>query len=158
MINKIDRGIMELQVSGEEMYQKFLRVIENANITISTYECDDMPPQTVDPTEGTVAFGAALFGWAFTLTKFARIYSEKFNISKDILTKKLWGDNYYDPEIKQWITSNASASGNKLERGFVQFIMNPIIKLVRNIMENNKPVVFKILEHLCIQLTNEEKE
>ena len=25
-------------------------------------------------------------------------------------------------------------------------------------MENNKPVVFKILEHLCIQLTNEEKE
>jgi elongation factor 2 len=119
MINKIDRGIMELQVSGEAMYQKFLRVIENANITISTYECEDMPPQTVDPTEGTVAFGAALFGWAFTLTKFARIYSEKFNISKDILTKKLWGDNYYDPEIKQWITSRTSASGNKLERGFV---------------------------------------
>ena len=43
MVNKIDRGILELQVSGEEMYQKFLRVIENANIIISTYECDDMP-------------------------------------------------------------------------------------------------------------------
>ena len=37
MINKIDRGILELQVDGEEMYQKFLRVIENANVTISTY-------------------------------------------------------------------------------------------------------------------------
>jgi elongation factor 2 len=39
--------------------------------------------QQVDPTNGTVAFGSALFGWAFTLTRFARVYSEKFKI--DIL-------------------------------------------------------------------------
>ncbi len=43
MINKIDRGMLELQVDGEEMYQKFLRVIENANVTIATYESGDMP-------------------------------------------------------------------------------------------------------------------
>ena len=80
MVNKIDRGILELQVSGEEMYQKFQRVIENANIIISTYESEDMPEsQQVDPTKGTVAFGAALFGWAFTLRTFARVYSKKFN-------------------------------------------------------------------------------
>jgi len=41
-INKIDRGIMELQVDGETMYQNFQRVIENANVIIATYECDDM--------------------------------------------------------------------------------------------------------------------
>jgi elongation factor 2 len=43
MINKIDRGILELLVDGEDMYQKFLRVIESANVVISTYECTDMP-------------------------------------------------------------------------------------------------------------------
>ena len=43
MINKVDRGIMELDVTGEEMYQRFLRVIENVNVVISTYECEDMP-------------------------------------------------------------------------------------------------------------------
>ena len=43
MINKVDRGIMELQVNGEEMYQRFLRVIENVNVVVSTYECEDMP-------------------------------------------------------------------------------------------------------------------
>lgn len=43
MINKIDRGILELKVSGEEIYQKINRVIENANILISTYEAEDMP-------------------------------------------------------------------------------------------------------------------
>jgi elongation factor 2 len=42
MINKIDRGILELQVDGETMYQNFLRVIENANVIIATYEADDM--------------------------------------------------------------------------------------------------------------------
>lgn len=41
MVNKIDRGILELQVSGEEMYQRFLRVIENVNVVISTYESDE---------------------------------------------------------------------------------------------------------------------
>ena len=86
MINKVDRGILELQVDGEEMYQKFLRVIENANVTIATYDSGDMPEaQMVDPTEGTVAFGSALFGWAFTLTKFARTYSEKLKVDPKVL-------------------------------------------------------------------------
>jgi len=42
MINKIDRGILELQVDGETMFQNFQRVIENANVIISTYEFEDM--------------------------------------------------------------------------------------------------------------------
>lgn len=101
MVNKVDRGIMELQVDGEMMYQRFLRVIESVNVIISSYESSDMPEsQQVDPTEGNVAFGAALFGWAFTLPKFARFYSEKFKCNPKVLMKKLWGDNYYDPSIK----------------------------------------------------------
>lgn len=38
MINKIDRAILELQVDGEAMYQNFLRVIENVNVIVATYE------------------------------------------------------------------------------------------------------------------------
>ena len=59
------------------MYQNFQRVIENSNVIIATYECSDMGAegQQVDPCKGTVAFGSALYGWAFTLTKFAKIYS-----------------------------------------------------------------------------------
>jgi len=38
MINKIDRGILELQVDGETMYQNYLRVIENVNVIVATYE------------------------------------------------------------------------------------------------------------------------
>lgn len=85
------------------MYQQFQRVVENANVIISTYEADDMgETQQVDPTRGTVAFGSALFGWAFTLTKFARIYSSKFKIDMDKMMQKLWGDNFFDAKGKKW--------------------------------------------------------
>jgi elongation factor 2 len=41
MVNKIDRGILELQVDGETMYNTFVKVIENTNVIIATYENED---------------------------------------------------------------------------------------------------------------------
>jgi len=158
MVNKIDRGILELQVDGETMYQNFQRVIENANVIISTYECDDMgESQQVDPTNGTVAFGSALFGWAFTLTKFATTYSTKFKLDRLKLMKKFWGDNYFNPGKKQFQTSDTDDNGKQLPRCFVQFIMRPIIQLCRNVMDNNREAVWKMLESLGIKLSAEEK-
>ena len=120
MINKIDRGILELQVDGETMYQNFQRVIENANVIISTYEFEDMgESQQVDPTNGTVAFGSALFGWAFTLTRFANQYSEKFKLDRERLMKKFWGDNYFNPGAKRFQTENETDDGKSLQRCFV---------------------------------------
>jgi elongation factor 2 len=159
MINKIDRGILELQVDGETMYQNFQRVIENANIIISTYECDDMgESQQVDPTNGTVAFGSALFGWAFTLTKFAMTYAAKFKLDRTKLMQKLWGDNYFNPTKKQFTTNDTTDDGKTLPRCFVQFIMRPVIQLIRNIMDGNLEQVWKMLETLNITLKTEEKQ
>jgi elongation factor 2 len=158
-VNKIDRGILELQVDGETMYQNFQRVIENANVIISTYECDDMgETQQVDPTNGTVAFGSALFGWAFTLTRFARVYAEKFKLDVAKLMQKLWGDNYFSPAKKQFTTDAAGPDGTELPRCFVQFIMKPIIMLIRNVMDGQLDNVWKMLDNLQIVLTTEQKE
>ncbi|CDW85404.1 elongation factor 2 [Stylonychia lemnae] len=158
-VNKIDRGILELQVEGETMYQNFQRVIENANVIISTYEADDMGEgQQVDPCKGTVAFGSALFGWAFTLTRFARIYADKFKVDFEKMMQKLWGDNFYDAKGKKWKTEEVGDDGGNLKRCFVQFIMEPIVRLCRNIMDNNKEAVWKMLTHLEINLKPEDRE
>ena len=158
MINKIDRGILELQVDGETMYQNFQRVIENANVIISTYEFEDMgESQQVDPTNGTVAFGSALFGWAFTLTRFASTYSEKFKLDRDRLMKKFWGDNYFNAAAKKFQTE-PEADGKQLQRCFVQFIMRPVIQLCRNIMNENLDAVWKMIETLGINLRNDERD
>jgi len=141
------------------MYQNFQRVIENANIIISTYECEDMgEQQMVDPTAGTVAFGSALFGWAFTLTHFARVYSAKFKLDRENLMKKFWGDHYYNAEQKKVTTSDAGPGGKQLPRMFVQFIMRPVAQLARAIMEGKLEVVWKMLTTLNITLKAEEKE
>lgn len=67
--------------------------------------------QQVDPTNGTVAFGSALFGWAFTLTRFARMYSEKFKIDRDKMMKKLWNDNFFDAKAKKWKSEETADDG-----------------------------------------------
>ena len=158
-VNKIDRGILELQVEGEHMYQNFQRVIENANVIISTYEADDMGEgQQVDPCKGTVAFGSALFGWAFTLTRFAKIYAGKFNVDFDKMMLKLWGDNYFDAKAKKWKTDEISDEGTNLKRCFVQFIMEPIVRLCRNIMDNNREAVWKMCTTLDVALKPEDKD
>jgi len=84
------------------------------------------------------------------------MYSVKFKIDPDKLTKMLWGDNYYDSTAKCFTTEDTGVDGKKLQRCFVQFIMDPIIKLMKACMENNYEAVNKMMSHL-IKLTQEEK-
>jgi elongation factor 2 len=136
-----------------------VKVIENANVIISTYEATDMgASQQVDPVQGTVCFGSAKFGWGFTLTRFAKVYASKFKISRQKMMEKLWGENYFDKEAKKWKKNPVSDSGAVLPRAFNQFIMDLIIKLARNIMEDNREAVDKMLSHLDITLKAEEQE
>lgn len=171
MINKVDRGLLELQSTGEDMYLQFNKVIENVNVIISSYEksdeeivaeggCkeDNMGALQIDPTKGTVAFGSGLHGWAFTLTKFARLYSEKFKIDLNKMMEKLWGDNYYDGKGMKWKTTNMSDEGKPMDRCFVQFIMDPIVKMTTAIMNNNKERVFKMCASLGIELKEQDRK
>lgn len=116
MINKIDRAIMELKVDGEAMYQNFLRVIENVNAILSTYETErneeGIGKLEIDPRYGNCAMGAALFGWGFTLTQFADKFAKKTNTTREFMMEKLWGDNYFDPKAKKWTTSDVGQDGS----------------------------------------------
>jgi len=102
MINKVDRAIYELKQSGEEIYQQFERVIDMANVVISNYQCEEMGDLMCDPSIGNVVFGAGKDQWAFSLKTFARMYEKKFKVNQETLMKKLWENNYFDPETKKW--------------------------------------------------------
>jgi len=155
MVNKIDRGILELQVDGETMYQNFLRVIENVNVIIATYEEEGRQLQ-IDPKDGTVAFGSALFGWAFTITVFAATYSKKFGIAKAKMMEKLWGDNYFDAKSKKWKNHDEADDKSKLKRAFVQFIMAPVVQLCRATMNGEMEKVEKMTKSLNINMKQDE--
>jgi len=97
------------------MYQNFVKVIENANVIIATYEDEAMgESQQVNPVNGTVAFGAGLFGWGFTIQKFARTYAKKFKIPVEKMVEKLWGDNFFDAKAKKWRKQGVDDDGQPL--------------------------------------------
>jgi elongation factor 2 len=156
-INKLDRGFLELQLDPESMYQNFSRVIENANVLISTYRDELLGDVSVYPDKGTVAFSAGLQGWAFTLTKFARMYAKKFGVDIDKMKQRLWGDNYFDAEGKKWITKGISATGKPLSRAFCKFILEPIGQVFTASMEENFEKLDKFLKVVGIELKGEER-
>jgi elongation factor 2 len=141
------------------MFQQFIKVVENVNVIISTYECDDMGEgQQIDPVNGTCAFGSALFGWAFTCTKFAKVYSKKFGIDRDKMQKKLWGDVFFDQKAKKWKTEPVADDGTELKRTFVQFMMEPVIRLCRATMNGETEKIDKMLKTLEIAMKSAERE
>eukprot|EP01130_Rhizamoeba_saxonica_P017559 TRINITY_DN8540_c0_g1_i1.p1 TRINITY_DN8540_c0_g1~~TRINITY_DN8540_c0_g1_i1.p1 ORF type:complete len:816 (-),score=159.99 TRINITY_DN8540_c0_g1_i1:52-2499(-) len=155
MINKLDRAFLELHLEPEEIYQSIRRTIETINVI--TYEFDEqIGCTTAQPQIGNVSFGSGLQGWAFTLNKFADIYSRKFGVSKDRLVEKLWGDHFYNPHTKKWTTSQTTKNGKVLKRAFCQFVLQPIHDIFYNVMEGNSLVYHKMLKSLGIKLTSEE--
>jgi len=137
-VNKIDRQILELQNDGETMYQNFVRVVDMVNVIISQYDLPEMGNLFLLPQKGNVAFGTGKDCWGFSLTRFAQIFADKFKSDRTKMMEKLWGDNYFDAERKVWTTNEMTESGKQLKRTFVQFIMDPIIKLARAVLEGNK--------------------
>ncbi|CAD8076029.1 unnamed protein product [Paramecium primaurelia] len=158
MINKIDRAILELKHDGETMYQNFVKVIDNVNVIISTYQQEDMGELQVQPELGSVSFGSGKECWAFSCTKFAMIYAAKFKVEPKKLQERLWGDNYFDDETKCWRKDNEGSSGKQLQRAFVTFIMDPICKLANAVMEGNMEMANKMFNVLGLKLTQEEQK
>jgi elongation factor 2 len=158
IINKVDRALLELQVSKEDLYQSFCRTIESVNVIISTYNDAALGDVQVYPEQGTVAFGSGLHGWAFSLRQFANRYAKKFGVDKNKLMPKLWGDSYFNPKTKKWSKSGTDADGKPLERAFNSFVLDPIFRIFDAIMNFKKDEIPTLLTKLDIKLTADEKD
>ena len=155
-VNKMDRCFLELQVEGEEAYQTFQRVIENANVIMATYEDPLLGDVQVYPEKGTVAFSAGLHGWAFTLTNFAKMYASKFGVDEHKMMERLWGENYFDPATTKWTSKNTGSP--TCRRGFVQFCYDPIKQIINICMNDQKEKLWPMLQKLNVTMKSEEKE
>lgn len=94
-INKVDRLITELQLNAEQIQKKLDHIINSFNNLIDLYADKPFKSQwKVDPAKDSVAFGAALHGWGFTLNmarqkgfKFADIIDAYKNAEQGKLKK-----------------------------------------------------------------------
>jgi elongation factor 2 len=157
IINKVDRALLELQVSKEDLYQSFQRTIESVNVIVSTYHDAALGDVQVYPDKGTVAFGSGLHGWGFTLRQFAARYAKKFGVDKEKMMVKLWGDNFFNPATRKW-TSKGDHEGKPLERAFNMFVLDPIFKIFDAVMNFKKDSIAPMLEKLDVKLAQDERD
>ncbi len=67
-INKVDRLIKELELSGKEMQQRFQKIIGEVNRLIRKMCPEEFKDEwQVNVKEGSVAFGSALLNWAISI-------------------------------------------------------------------------------------------
>ncbi|KAH8555534.1 elongation factor 2 [Umbelopsis sp. PMI_123] len=158
VVNKVDRALLELQLTKEDLYNTFQRTVESVNVIIATYVDEVLGDCQVYPEKGTVAFASGLHGWGFTLRQFAVRYSKKFGVDKEKMMLKLWGENYFNPKTKKWTTKSTDAEGKPLERAFNMFVLDPIFKIFDSVMNFKKDQTTTLLEKLEIKLASDEKD
>merc|ERR1712072_297051 len=159
MINKVDRTILELQSDLEDTYLNFVKILENANVIISTYNDDALGDCQVFPDAGTVAFGSGLQSWAFTLNHFAHLYAAKFKTDAAKLVKKMWVNHFFDTKAGKWSKKEGEgADGKPLVRGFNKFVLEPIFKMFNLIMNGHKEKYTKLINMVGVNLNSDEKD
>eukprot|EP01064_Diplonema_japonicum_P033263 TRINITY_DN6510_c0_g1_i2.p1 TRINITY_DN6510_c0_g1~~TRINITY_DN6510_c0_g1_i2.p1 ORF type:complete len:742 (+),score=136.39 TRINITY_DN6510_c0_g1_i2:190-2415(+) len=148
MLNKVDRMLLELQLSPEEIYQSLFRTVS----VVSSIDSDT----TWNPANNEVCFGSALHSWAFTLGQFAERYSSKFGIDTTRMTRKLWGDNFFSPTTRKWYRVKCAPPPDGSERAFCMFIMQPLQAMFEAVMNRNTEMLEKMLKAVNITLTPDE--
>jgi len=155
-LNKLDRCIMELQLPPEEAYRGFVKAIENVNVIVSTYHDEALGDISLEPVKGKVGFGSGLHQWAFTLKRFAKMYAAKFSTTRHKMTRRLWGDMFYNKK-GEWKKGDYT-SDKEFKRGFVGMILDPIYQLFDSIINDKKEKYEKMLSSLNVVLKTEDRE
>merc|ERR1711970_1602151 len=159
MINKVDRVILELQSELEDTYLNFVKILENANVIIATYNDEALGDCQVFPDAGTVAFGSGLQSWAFTLNHFANLYASKFKMDPAKLIKKMWGNSFFDAKSGKWHKKEGEGEdGKPYVRGFCKFVLEPIFKMFKLIMDGKTEKYTKLINMVGVELKGDEKD
>ncbi|XP_037689122.1 elongation factor-like GTPase 1 isoform X1 [Choloepus didactylus] len=101
------------------------------------------------PDQGNVVFTSAVDGWGFGIEHFAKIYSKKIGIKKEVLLKTLWGDYYINMKAKK-IMKVDQAKGKKPL--FVQLILENIWSLYDAVLKKDKEKIDKIVSSLGLKI------
>jgi len=146
-VNMMDhKHFLDYQDNGEKVYQTLCSVITNANAVAAKYEDKMLGNIHFSPERGNVSFLCLSEGWGFTLTYFARLWARKLGILESEMAEKLWGDNFYDMDSKEWTRGHTGAETCK--RGFVLFCFDTIMKIMNYCTEGKQDNVWKAIEDL----------
>jgi ribosome assembly protein 1 len=167
-LNKIDRLIIERNMTQVDAEEHLRRVLEQVNAVVgnifasSVFSAEDTSNnnqesalETADdstlyfnPTEGNVVFGSAQDGWGFTPRLFAEMFAARLNLSVDVLNDAMWGDFYYNSKHKR-CDKGAYAKGKTSI--FIQIILDNIWYMYNNVMTGDVAKIPAFCEKLKLK-------
>ncbi|KAF7697919.1 hypothetical protein HF521_004429 [Silurus meridionalis] len=151
-INKIDRLILELKLPPTDAYYKLRHIVDEVNGMLSTYTTDES--LVVSPLLGNVCFSSSQYSICFTLGSFAKIYSDTYgDINYNEFAKRLWGDIYFNPKTRKF---TKKAPNSNSQRSFVEFVLEPLYKILSQVVGDVDTSLPRVLDELGIHLTKEE--
>ncbi|XP_071101672.1 eukaryotic translation elongation factor 2-like [Haliotis cracherodii] len=151
LLNRLDVSIVELELEPEDLYKLIAKYVWTFNRIVEVY---GRPEYKVSPSEGSVAFGSALQGWAFTVHEFARMYMGKFRIEFNDMKGKLWGNNFYNQRERKWTTNE----NPNTTRGFIQFVLTPLYTVFNVCTRKSRDDILRFAVTMNFSLSDSEKQ
>ena len=108
----------------------------------------------MSPLRGNVCFAAGEYNIAFTLHSFARLYAETYGgFPAEKLAERLWGDVYFHEHTRRF---SKKPEGSGAQRSFVEFILQPLYKLVGAVVGECDTTLPETMAELGITLSKSE--
>jgi ribosome assembly protein 1 len=106
------------------------------------------------PDKGNVVFCSAIDCWGFTLESFSEILTKTIGFKKEIITKLLWGDYYFNKSNKKVYKTPVNSNSKPM---FVEFVLNNIYKLYKlALVEKNLEAITKAANTLNVEILKSE--
>lgn len=127
---------------------------ENIEIDMNTLIQEKENESYFSPDKGNVVFASAIDCWGFTLESFSEILTKTIGFKKEVITKLLWGDYYFNKTNKKVFKTPVSSNSKPM---FVEFVLNNIYKLYKlALVDKNLEAITKAASTLNAELLKTE--
>lgn len=152
LVNKIDRLVLELKLPPADAYLKIKHTLEEINgiIAMASPQQDKL---RISPLLGNVAFGSSEYGFVFSINSFVQKYAQFHQINGQMFRRVLWGDYYYNHQTRKFMSKPTKEYS---KRSFVEFILEPLYKLLSRALSHEKEELGQILGQIGIYLRKDE--
>ncbi|EDQ85001.1 uncharacterized protein MONBRDRAFT_39046 [Monosiga brevicollis MX1] len=156
IINKVDRLILELKLPPADAYHKLKHTLDEVNSIVMTYS-EGLEDVALSPLKGNVCFASGLYGFCFNLFSFSKLYQEHYaaDFNPIALAQRLWGDLWFNEETRSFVRKPPNSKSN---RSFVQFILEPMYKLMGQVVGDVDGSLESTLRDVGISLSHEERK
>lgn len=165
-VNSIMSSLIDYDINNLRQKNQNTRVKHRANSNVSgnsNNEENEIVKKLIEekeselyfsPEKGNVIFASAGDSWAFSLSTFAKLYSEKLKIDANELIQHFWGNHYLNYKTKEFSSEPVGRNSKPL---FVELILDSIYKLYNMINEEkDKEKIIKAAETFKIQLAQSD--